>query len=75
MPLKVYIGMILIIITIIVKIIWDEIQFRHYDYRELERTGKTDRPDSQPKNKDEWIEDYIYDPETKSFKHQKRPPK
>ena len=70
MTLNVYIGMILIIVVIIAKVVWDEIQFRHYDYREKERTGQSDRPENKIDiNKDDWIEDYEYDPETKSFKH------
>ena len=80
-------ALILLILLIIAVVkIWSEIfRFYHYDYREYERTGLRDRPDSKPikfndespsyendglpyMETDDWIDDWYYDPETKSFK-------
>lgn len=70
---------VLLLLLIAVIKIWSEIfKFHHYDYRQSERTGLRDRPDSKPINyndelpsieTDDWIDEWYYDQETKSFKH------
>lgn len=67
--MKAYIAIVILLIIGIVIVYWNIIKFHQYDYRESERTGLRDRPDSKPKDKDEWVNDYTYDPETKRFIH------
>lgn len=81
MPIQTYIVLIILLLTGAV-IIWCKVlEFYHYDYRKKERTGESNRPgndysistgnslpDCCKDDYDPVIDEWVYDPETKSFK-------
>ena len=66
--MKDYLIGLTILLVLVALVYWPIIKFHRYDYRTSERTGKDERP--EPRNtEDDWIQEWEYDPETKSFKH------
>ena len=77
-PFLPYITVVALLLTGVI-IVWARIlEFHHYDYRKKEREerktempGRTDEyyNDGLPTiENDDWIDEWYYDPETKSFK-------
>ena len=77
-PFIPYITVVALLLTAVM-IIWSKIlEFFNYDYRKKEREERKSEMPTRTDNyyndglptieTDEWIDEWIYDPETKSFK-------